>query len=1400
MLDLDIIWVVGCSGLVLLMQPGFMCLESGLTRSKNSINVAIKNLADLGLSICFFWTFGFALMFGTSLFGWIGGSGFFVSVESNPKLAAFFIFQMLFCGTATTITSGALAERLKFKGYLAIAMLISGLIYPLFGHWVWNGINIGTSTGWLRQLGFADFAGASVVHSIGGWVSLAALLVVGPRTGRLIDSPDSQPSRRRLRKIHGSNLPFSVLGTMLLWVGWLGFNGGSTYALNDQIPGIIVHTIMAGASGMMAATIMGWQKRRVIEAETLINGSLAGLVSITASCHIVSTPMAVLIGATGALIMMTAASYLEHYGVDDGVGAVALHGFTGAWGTLALALFGNLDLLGSGLSRHAQLLAQLLGVSTAFVWGFGISYLILCNINRICPLRVTEEEEEIGLNISEHQAKTEVYDLFQVMDQQAKTQDFSLRVPEEPFTEVGKIARRYNQVMASLETYAHQLEDLNTNLEQTVAKRTAELTYANAELEKTNAELKRLDKLKDEFLANTSHELRTPLNSIIGLSEVLIEWKLGPLPEQVSDNLAMIASSGRRLYNLVSDILDFSKILHDNLNLNLTAAGLREVTEIVLLLCRPLIGHKNLDFVNQIPSDLPLLRADEARLQQILYNLVGNAVKFTTDGQIDVSAKIDPQTPEQVMVTVADTGIGIPENKYDSIFESFVQGDGTTAREYGGMGLGLAITKKLVELHGGKIWVESIIGQGTQFHFTLPIELQSETVPSTPNLLVLPAAPLPVKDSIIRTTPLTTMLSKTTVKDPIDSVAVAVKLSTDLSADSDWHQTCKILIVDDDPVNLRVLNNYLALDQYQVTQAPSGPDALALITADYRPDLIILDVMMPRMTGYEVTQTLRKKWQRDELPIVLLTAKNQLEDEVAGFKVGANDYLTKPVFKETLLARIETQLALRKESLERQQAEAERIQSEAANLAKSTFLTHMSHELRSPLNSIIGFAQLLNRDRFLQAEHRKRVGIINHSAEHLLSLINNILDISKIEAGKVTLSEHEFDLHSLLKQVLTMFEPKASFKELTLTLVQDPHLLQFVVADEVKLRQILINLIANSLKFTDQGSVTLTATHVDDEGMIGFEIQDTGPGIAAYELEQLFTPFEQTAAGRSIGQGTGLGLSICKKYAQLMGGDISVCSTVNQGSCFTVQIPMGRGSALIKNQSISDRMVIGLAPSQPKYRLLIVDDLVENTQLLSELCHSVGFKVATACNGVEAVEQWQTWQPHLIWMDLRMPKMDGFEATRQIRAASANVSRPPVIIALTASVLKEKREEILASGFDGFVAKPFNASIIWSTLSQYLGVEFIYDALLPESASDGNVMMSSRPALTSEVLATFPMEWLRKMHQTAARLKSKEVLPLIEQLPIEYREQADGLRILAENYEFAKILELLEPLVSRSDA
>jgi ammonium transporter len=448
----DIFWVLICAGLVFLMQAGFTCLESGLTRSKNSINVAIKNITDFGISTILFWAFGFALMFGTSRASWIGSTGFFLPLDDGAWPTTFFLFELMFCATAVTIVSGATAERLRFRSYIIISIIISGLIYPVFGHWAWNGSQNGVFSGWLGMLGFVDFAGSTVVHSVGGWVSLAALLVIGPREGRF-------PPVGIHMKIHGSNLPLSVLGVLLLWIGWFGFNGGSTLALNDQVAGIITNTFLAGAAGSMVTLAIGWMLRKRADVELVIFGAVAGLVAITAPAHAVNAISALTIGGIGGIVMLGVEYLLEHLHIDDAVGAIPVHLGAGIWGTFAVAIFGKPELLNTGLNIWEQLLVQATGIGVCFLWTFGTSYAFFLLINRFFPLRVTPEDEYIGLNVSEHGATTELLDMFMAMDAQARTGDMSLRVPIEPFTEVGQIAQRYNWVMDALEKESAKTEN-----------------------------------------------------------------------------------------------------------------------------------------------------------------------------------------------------------------------------------------------------------------------------------------------------------------------------------------------------------------------------------------------------------------------------------------------------------------------------------------------------------------------------------------------------------------------------------------------------------------------------------------------------------------------------------------------------------------------------------------------------------------------------------------------------------------------------------------------------------------------------------------------------------------------------------------------------------------------------
>lgn len=403
------------------------------------------------------------------------------------------------------------------------------------------------------------------------------------------------------------------------------------------------------------------------------------------------------------------------------------------------------------------------------------------------------------------------------------------------------------------------------------------------------ARLQKLDKLKDEFIANISHELRTPLNGIIGISESMIDGAAGTLTQPQRYNLSLVIAASRRLFHLVSDLIDFSQLKHREIRLIARPIWLREVVEVVIKLSIPTIGEKQIQLINDVPSELPPIQADEDRLQQILHNLIGNAIKFTYEGEIRVSAQVDGDFAE---IVVADTGPGIDASDFERIFESFEQADGSITREHNGSGLGLAITRQLVELHGGRIQVESALGQGAKFTFSMP--------------LVAPEAAAEATEK--RKTRKLPYLGTHDLKPLAEDTAILV------SEDAADENTFRILIVDDEPINLQVLVNMLSIQKYSVTRALSGAEALAAL--ERQPyDLVLLDVMMPHMSGYEVCEAIREKYPANELPVVFLTARNQIGDLVQGFELGANDYLTKPVAKNELLARIKTHIHLSKLNL-----------------------------------------------------------------------------------------------------------------------------------------------------------------------------------------------------------------------------------------------------------------------------------------------------------------------------------------------------------------------------------------------------------------------------------------------------------------------------------------------------
>jgi len=446
---------MSAASLVFLMQAGFMSLESGMARAKNSINIAVKNISDFAIAVAGFWILGFGIMFGGSIGGWIGGSDFLPDIATDPWRAAFFVFQAVFVGTAATIDSGAVAERTRFSAYLVVSFVTSTLIYPVFGHWAWGGLLSGEAQGWLEMRGFIDFAGSTVVHSIGGWVALAGIIVVGPRLERF--DADGTPHR-----IPPHNLVLVYLGTFILFFGWFGFNAGSTLAAVPEIAGIVMNTILAAAFGAIFAGTLSWlfSPGKVPEAEMIANGLLGGLVAITAGCAAVEAGGAVLIGLGGGLVVFLGARLLERLRLDDVVGAFPVHGLAGVWGTIAVALFAHMEALPAG-TRLAQLGVQALGVGAAFLWAFPLALGLYGLLKITVGLRVSNEDERIGLNMAEHGATNSLAGLVDSISTITAT-GVSEETPDvevEYGTEIGELSEYFNEMIGALQKQKRDTED-----------------------------------------------------------------------------------------------------------------------------------------------------------------------------------------------------------------------------------------------------------------------------------------------------------------------------------------------------------------------------------------------------------------------------------------------------------------------------------------------------------------------------------------------------------------------------------------------------------------------------------------------------------------------------------------------------------------------------------------------------------------------------------------------------------------------------------------------------------------------------------------------------------------------------------------------------------------------------
>lgn len=571
-----------------------------------------------------------------------------------------------------------------------------------------------------------------------------------------------------------------------------------------------------------------------------------------------------------------------------------------------------------------------------------------------------------------------------------------------------------------------------------------------------------------------------------------------------------------------------------------------------------------------------------------------------------------------------------------------------------------------------------------------------------------------------------------------------------------------------------------------------------LVTHSLNDDLYIIHTKRP--TSFEYTLTLDGEERTFlALKFPLLNDKGEMY-ALCAVTTDITQRMEAERIIHTLNAELEERVRERTEQLfvTNQELHKAKEEAEAASRAKSAFLANMSHELRTPLNAILSFAQLAARDEALPPRHQENSRIIARSGEHLLDLINDILEMSKIEAGKAFLVESGFDLHQTLQDLEAMVRLRAERKGLVLHSNKSDNLPRYICTDERKLRQVLLNLLSNAIRFTEQGHVTLTINQQPVEGVgrgrLRFAVTDTGVGIAPEEQLLLFEPFTQTRSGQQSQEGTGLGLAISQHFVQLMGGNLAVSSQVGEGSTFTFEIDVTYVTEADVPVRLPRRRIISLAPGQPDYRILVVDDKAESRQVLRELMEGIGFMVREAGHGREAVDLFHTWQPHLIWIDMPVTVRAGHKTAQAIR--SSPQGQAVIIIGLTTSTLDEDRHAMFASGCDDIARTPLRETELFNLLAYHLSAQFVFaEEDMERDATTGRLLPS---LLEPAIFATLPSDWVQALGEAAKVGESAEVLSLINQIKASQPHIASSLETLAHEYRFDKLVALTQSKMGKA--